>query len=401
MNKLDSLHNWLRVYEEIFRKYYSRANLILPNDFYIREVALQPLYSETYIRHLSFSTISELRKTVTEKVPRHLYYSSAKYREPANISMDEKQWMGSDLIFDIDANDIQDCKLENGVIEFRFCRTCGYITYDSVKLCPNCNSELLRFEHVNSSCIYKALLYLGKLIDVIENDFGFNMLKASFSGNRGFHLIVELNPPFDRMDPEIRREIVSYIRLDESIATYIKRHLLGSDKKKAIPLPPKVSEGGIRRRIAKELLSMSIDELARRYIMGQLGRLDFSDALRIHKMFESCIDSAVKKASIPIDPKVTIDVTHLVRVPNSINGKTGWIAYSIKKLDISEFSMDPSQLSPENNTRFKVRINIGLPKLEIADGSFSFTRGEEVVLDYVYASYLVFKGVATLIDTKS
>jgi DNA primase small subunit len=138
-----------KIYEDIFRKYYSKADLILPSDFYIREIALQPLYTESYIRHLSFSTISELRKTVTEKVPRHLYYSSAKYQEPANTSMDEKKWLGSDLVFDIDANDVPECLEENNVITFRFCRACGYVTNDNLKHCPRCNSELQKFEHVN------------------------------------------------------------------------------------------------------------------------------------------------------------------------------------------------------------------------------------------------------------
>ncbi len=396
-----SSQNWLKVYEEIFRRYYSRANLILPNDFYVREIALQPLYSENYVRHLSFSTISELRKTITEKVPRHLYYSSAKYREPANTSMDEKQWMGSDLIFDIDANDIRECIVENGIVTFKFCRTCGYITYNNIKNCPKCSSELLKFEHVDSRCIYRALHYLAKLIDIIENDFDFNMLKASFSGNRGFHLIVELIPPLDKMDPEIRREIVSYIKLDESITTYIKARLLGHNHRKALPLPPKINEGGIRRRIAKELLDMPIDDVTKRYIVGQFGKPNFSDALKMYKVLEHYIGDVMKRISIPIDPKVTVDVTHLVRVPNSINGKTGWIAYNIKKLDISEFSMDHSLLSPEENIKFKIRIDVDLPKLEIADASFSFSRGEEIVLEYVYASYLVFKGVATLINVKS
>jgi DNA primase small subunit len=201
------------------------------------------------------------------------------------------------------------------------------------------------------------------------------------------------------MNSEIRREIVSYIRLDKSIATYIKNYLLGSNQKKTIPLPPRINEGGIRRRIAKELLTKPIDELTKKYILGQLNKIHFSDAVKMYRFLENNLDEALKSASIPIDPKVTIDVTHLVRVPNSINGKTGWIAYNMKKLDVSEFVMDPSLLSPEN-LRFKIRIDIDLPRLEIIDKEFTFTRNEEVVLEYAYASYLIFKGVAIPIEVK-
>lgn len=401
MGNSTSSQSWLEVYEEIFRRYYSRADLLLPNDFYVREIALQTLYGENYIRHLSFSTISEFRRAITERIPRHLFYSSAKYREPANTSMDEKQWMGSDLVFDIDANDVEECTLERGVTTFRFCKICGYTASENIKQCPKCGSSLLKFEHVDNRCIRKALLYLDKLIDVVLSDLNFNVLKASFSGHRGFHLIVELDQPFDKMNQETRRAIVSYIKLDESAATYIKTHLLKLDKGRAVPLPPKISDGGIRRRIAKELQSMPIDEVVRKYVAGQLSKLSFSDALRMYKVLETHIDDVIKRVSIPIDPKVTIDTTHLVRVPNSINGKTGWIAYNIKKLDISEFSMDHSLLSPEEGVKLKIRIDIDLPRLEIIDTTFSFTRGEEAVLDYVYASYLVFKGVATLTDVKS
>lgn len=393
--------NWLEVCGDIFRKYYSRAELVLPNDFYVREIALQTLYGENYIRHLSFSTLSELRKTIAEKVPRHLFYSSARYREPANTSMDEKHWMGSDLVFDIDVNDVRECALENGVITFRFCRACGYTAHDNLKQCPRCGSELQKFEHVDGRCIRRAVIYLDKLIDVVLNDFNFNTLKASFSGHRGFHLIVELDPPFDRIDQEIRREIVSYIRLDEPAATNVKAHLLKSGRGKAIPLPPRISDGGIRRRIARELQSMSVDEAVKRYVVGQLSKPSFSEALKMYRVLEANIDDAIRRASIPIDPKVTIDITHLIRVPNSINGKTGWIAYSMKKLDTSEFSLDHTLLSPEEGVKLKIRINIDLPRLEIIDTSFSFNRGDEAVLDYVYASYLLFKGVATLTNIKS
>jgi len=389
----------LDFFKEKFKEYYRNASLELPQDISLREIALQPFDADYYVRHLSFDSPTQLISYITVNIPRHLYYSSAKYSFPGNNNMSEKGWIGSDLVFDIDANEIPECK--NNVIEFRFCPSCGYIAKSDEKECPYCHLELKKFEHVDKTCIEKAYSYLISLIDIIENDFGFTNYKASFSGNRGFHLIVELPQPFDKIDSETRREIVSYITLSDFDKKYIRNmyvHYKEKEKGQGY-LVPRIVDGGLRRRIALSLLKRVSDPDVKSFLMGYTEKIEYVKMLQLVEVLSNQIDDIVNELSIPIDSKVTIDTTHLVRIPNSINGKTGWKAFIIK--DIAEFELNAHNVSISNvNELLKIRIVVDLPSIKIIDREFNLKRGDIIVAEYAYASYLIFKGVANLISVR-
>ena len=56
-------------------------------------------------RHLSFKNMKELIATIMKEVPSDIYCSNAYYRFPT-YPMQEKKWLGADLIFDIDGKDL-------------------------------------------------------------------------------------------------------------------------------------------------------------------------------------------------------------------------------------------------------------------------------------------------------
>ncbi|MEM4848934.1 MAG: hypothetical protein QXM55_04790, partial [Ignisphaera sp.] len=88
--------------------------------------------------------------------------------------MDEKKWLGSDLVFDIDANDILECVESGKTIQIRFCKKCRYtVSKQDIKTCPNCGLELARFDHIDKYCIDMAKNQALKLVDILRNDFGF------------------------------------------------------------------------------------------------------------------------------------------------------------------------------------------------------------------------------------
>jgi len=387
----------------LLKNYYEKAELILPDDLYVREIALQPIDSENYIRHLSFSSIYELRSFITKKIPRHLYYSSARYQEPANPSMDEKKWMGSDLIFDIDANDLLQCKEGENIIQFKFCKNCGYISFNlDEKNCPNCNLMLNKFEHVDPYCIELSKNYVKKLMDIIERDFGFNNYEVVFSGHRGFHIIVNLPIEYKFMTAEERREIVSYIRIEENDIKAIISELTNYDKiKHYISLPPQVIDGGIRRRIAIEIVKRCNNRIIHNFVMGLTQTINYHEVKEFYKDLLNIIYEIVKEISIPIDTKVTMDITHLIRVPNSINGKTGWIAHAIKNRDLENFHLEPSMLSPFNNIKMRIKMLIDIPNIKVIDKNFKYKKNEELVIDASYATYFIFKGLAKIIDIEN
>lgn len=97
---------------------------------------------------------------------------------------------------------------------------------------------------------------------------------------------------------------------------------------------------------------------------------------------------------------MTIDTSRLIRVPMSINGKSGWLVMPINDLDISNFSLDPAVLSPFNNVTFSIVMLVKLPEIIVIDRRFKFNQGDKVVLEGAYALYFVLKGVAKIVGIK-
>ena len=60
-------------------------------------------FDKKFVRHKVFSSILELKDFLSVSSPYNVYYSSAYYEYP-DLEMDQKDWIGSDLIFDIDAD---------------------------------------------------------------------------------------------------------------------------------------------------------------------------------------------------------------------------------------------------------------------------------------------------------
>lgn len=387
-----------KILKDLLSEYYKGAPLIIPEDLSAREVAVQPIDGEYYVRHLSFTDVQDLRRYLINVAPRHVYYSSAKYTEPGNPVMEEKGWLGSDLIFDIDANEIKQCVEEGLIVEFKYCPRCGYSSTAEEGTCPNCSAQLNKFEHVDVRCLRYAFEYLKRLVDVVNNELGLTELKASFSGNRGFHLIAEMEPFYNKIGSDLRREIASYIRLDESLKRALKETLTRRASKKVCPLPPRVTDAGLRRRVALELLNFIDDDKIRSYVLGTVDVLTIQDAEKVWQILQAHIDDILELISIPIDLKVTVDVSHLIRVPNSINGKTGWKALYLTSLD--SFEPLPETLSPYPDLRLKIKFLIDVPRIFLLDAEFKFKRDDVKVLEFAYASYFIFKGAAVVIDVK-
>ena len=89
-----------------FREYYFRysKNLEIPEHIEQHEFGYMQ-FGAGMIRHLSFRNIGELLAMLIKEVPSDVYCSNAYYRFPT-YTMQEKQWIGADLIFDIDAKDL-------------------------------------------------------------------------------------------------------------------------------------------------------------------------------------------------------------------------------------------------------------------------------------------------------
>jgi DNA primase small subunit len=196
-----------------FCEYYRDPSTMVPAPVLLdqREVGYLLFKERFMVRHRSFRSISNLRAVLAETVPSDVYHSCAYYENP-DFDMDKKGWLGADLVFDIDADHIPtNCdKIHD---EFT-CTKCGFSGKGLIpETCPAC--EGTKFETKTwpcEVCIKSARDETAKLIDMLENDFGFSSdaLHVFFSGHRGYHVHVE-DEAVRSLDAMARKEIVDYV----------------------------------------------------------------------------------------------------------------------------------------------------------------------------------------------
>ncbi len=283
------------IVRELLREYYSEAQLRLPENYMLREFAFQPFEGKSYVRHLSFQSVASLREYLTKKTPRQAYYSAALYRDPAAERMEDKGWLGSELMFDIDVDHIRGC--DNIIIEIEENKTLNIVT---------------------EKCINLGKDHLLRLVDILVQDFGFSRseILIYFTGNRGFHVVVETGKEdWLKLNSKERRELIDYIK---GIGLDLNRLFIRSKRIK--PTPPLPSDGGWRGRIARSGI--------------ELGSI-LQDP-----------ETVIEHVYVELDEQVTQDLSRLVRVPGSINGKSGLVSKILStESDILNFNIG-EHLSP-------------------------------------------------------
>jgi len=357
-----------------FKHYYSKTKLPTPPNIHMREIALQPFGQDTYIRHLSFNDITELTKYILDKVPRNLFYSSALYEYPSAKNMDEKVWLGSDLIFDIDSDQIKGCIVKGIWI----CEKLHYGEGDYGDKCPRCGSKIITTtDIIPKECLDLALDHVIKLYDVLVEDFGISKdrIHVYFSGNRGFHVHVHASHKEMQMSSELRREIVDYIKgigLDVN-SLLLNIQVKGSRKRRIEILLPSTDDYGWRRRIAKALKVVNLEGISR-------------DAI-----IENCIDNR----TIEVDEKVTIDTKRLIRFPLSLHGKSGLMVIPV---DLNK-GFDLYKAVPRQFMKDSVKIIplIKIDKLDLFQVTINASPSKKMKVDEYIGIYLALKGLAYIV----
>ena len=146
---------------KMFRRYYKENEMPMPSRFGRREFGFMYFDRDFMQRHMSFSNPTEMRKFMIAQVPKHSYYSTAYYRRPNAPTMEEKGWMGADLIFDLDADHLE------GAEDMSYSQMMDQIKKEMINL----------------------------LDSFLYNDLGFDEKDVGiyFSGGRGYHAHIELN----------------------------------------------------------------------------------------------------------------------------------------------------------------------------------------------------------------
>jgi len=318
----------------LLRDYFSSIELSLPEDYMLREFAFQDYISGRYVRHLSFQSLASLREFLVNKTPRNSYYSVAIYRDPAAPHMEDKGLIGAELMFDIDSDHIEGCDATTLKLGGR---------------------EL----HVMTErCIELGKEHELRLLDILTNDFGFTKdeVRTYFTGNRGFHTVVRAkDEEWLKLGSRERRELIDYIKgvgLDLSL---VLPKRVGDLNEKGL-----LRCGGWRRMLSKYL---NIKE-----VINSSGR-------------------AIKSVIVEIDEQVTQDLSRLIRIPGTINGKTGLpviLFRSVSDLISFRYSED---LSPFKGKAI-VRSLITISKFKLWSYRIQLVKDQTMLLPLPLAVYL-------------
>ena len=412
----------------LFKSYYKNKKDFIPivDKFEKREFGFFPWADQIMIRHKGFIIHYNFLDYLAQNGPKHVYYSGALYKEPHNPNINNKKYLGCDLIFDIDVDHFYTpCKKEHDVYH---CQKCGYIHNGmGIKKCPKCKStKFKRITWICGKCLNYAKNEIIKLIDsFLKKDFGFDKsnFKITFSGHRGYHLKIE-EDKIRNLDRDDRREIIDYLTgtnlslellglktvgdniygLSKSnlgwsykILTTIEMILNNWKKSEIINFFRRNGLRGDTPEIFLNYKKEILDIISNDKILWNLEGIGMNTWRKI-------ILGVVKEAGVEIDEPVSIDIHRLIRYPDSLHGKTGFKAQELtleqlKKfnpLNESNIKIDPIVFFSEKIKNIEI-IEDNVPEIKIKGITYGpYLKGDTVEVPHHIAIFLLCKEVAKL-----
>lgn len=352
-----------------FSEYYQRERSIDVPNIHQREFGVGSWEKKIEMRHMSFNSLYQLKDYLINDTPFYISYSAAYYRYPDARPMEKKEWLGADLIFDLDADREE----------------CGRFT--------------------SKECLEEVKERTIKLIeDFLIADFGFSKdeIKVNFSGSKGYHVHIT-DEVVRSLSAKERKQIVDYIT-----GKGLSYDALFSEGKKVEG--PKPSDGGYRGRFARQVIEQLRNDrkfrtwLHRRlsnpldldwFIKGiEEGNWSRLKIVRQREKFEKVIQTLGIRLSDQIDTQVTMDTARLIRLPNSLHGGSSLLAKRISVNDLDRF--DPMNDAVVFGSRtVRVKIVEDVPELVMKNETFGpFKQGRTVELPEYVALYLLCKKAA-------
>ena len=398
-----------------FAEYYARASIVPPGRLNRREFAAFPFATETMMRrHATLRTADEFHAFLLREVPRHVYYSSAYYRHPAGPTMDAKEWLGADLVFDLDSDHLRGAEALDYAGQLR--------------------------------------LVKSRLVDLVDDflfrDFGIDPDATSFvfSGGRGYHVHVRDERFLPLTSPE-RREQVDYIlgtgvdpmravegrredvRAGRTAGAFEEdggdpRGIRGAPRTRHLAPPDAPGWRGRTTRAVLEVLrrwQVAGKETAAREMVGYgiapakarkwarllveeggAAKIQASLTLDVFKkdLPTEFLEAVASRAMIEVqgetDAPVTTDIHRLIRLPGSLHGGTGFRVLPLAREAIADFDPFRDALSaPADADRTPVvyREEVRYP---FPGGGLHGTPGGTEELPTPWALFLVLRGEAEL-----
>ncbi len=329
--------------------YFRRADSIeFPEEIQSREFGYIP-FGGGMVRHLSFRNEGEAVAEVLKQSPSSVYCSNAKYESPT-LPIDEKGWLGAELIFDIDATDIPTpCKRGHDLWYCEKCHASGRLPRPPK--CPKCSGTTSQFHGTCDVCLGAAKEHALRVVRFLTDDFGVEReaIRLYFSGNRGYHLHV-FDQRFSPLDQQARGEIADYMRgaslpPNQTIASTLRRKPAGGGAQ---------GEGWTRR------ITGYVEEKRQGY-GGTLQKL---------------VSEAVSSQRAMVDTSVTTDIHRVFRLAGTLHGNTGMCKTRIESIEAFDPQNDPVVLSSK-----PVKVSIGFyPAFTVKGAKFGPFKSETTEL---------------------
>jgi DNA primase small subunit len=370
------------------------------------------LFKEGMLRHKKFKGTNELEAFLRNFAPSDVYHSCAYYEDP-EAEMEKKGWFGADLIFDIDADHIiTSC---NKVHDEWICGNCGFSGKGiEPKKCPVCGGE--KFE-VNTwpceNCLTSAKAETVKLLDMLMRDFGFSEkeLHVFFSGHRGYHVHVE-SEAVKSLDAIARKEIVDYVcglGFDAALQGLSGE---GSRAFESLNLSSSGWRGRVARGIYDFILTANPEDYKSLGVRGNVVKAIIKNKEVILKMldganvcgtfkgigFETLKKIAgfcAKSKAAQVDTVVTTDIHRLIRLVNTLHGKTGLKKVEFPISKIEDFDPFESAVAFKKGTATVLVSDV--PKFKLGGEIFGPYKNQKVELPMAAAVLLVCKGRAEVV----
>ena len=369
----------------LFRSYYQRAEIDVL-EIGKREFGFGVFEARAaYIRHMSFASNGDLKRYLVSNVPASVHHSSSFYERPSARPMENKGWLGAELVFDLDATDMRLlCQKEHGTSWV--CENClGSVKAEAIKL----------------------------IEEFLIPDFGFseNEININFSGNRGYHIHVR-SKELLKLDSNARKGMSEYVTgTGLSISTFFP-----TINQRGMRLEgPKPADFGWGGKIARGMINalnggeQPLRELgiesadAKRLVKNRasvilgisVGNWDKVRIAKKEQFWSSVVNSMTVKQSDSIDRNVTSDIHHMIRVPNTIHSGTGLLSKQLKSVkDLPNFNpMKEAIAFKEGTTKIRTKKVRAFSMNGTELGPFE---NLDVELPTYAALYLILKGVAEL-----
>ncbi len=362
----------IRFLKATYKEYYFRNSdsIEFPTHIEEREFGYMP-FGGSMVRHLSFRSSGEVIAEIVREAPSSMYCSNARYSSPC-LPMEEKEWKGAELIFDIDATDIPtDCKKSHDSWYCQGCNRSGRLPKPT--RCPYCGAgDAAELHGVCQKCLGASREHLLRLLDLLTQDFGVARkdIRAYFSGNRGYHLHV-YDERFHPLGSPARAEVVHYVRgADLELSTgqlvSLRRGLNNKNEWR--------EEYGWFRRITKEFSAIESE----------------NDPTKKRGGLQRAVTRAIEGQVALVDPSVTTDIHRVFRMPGTLHGTTGMLKMHVNSLDDFDPLSDPVVLGEEN---VKVSVKYS-PHFTLRGQKFGPFRLENVLIPVYAAVYLLARDLA-------